>query len=534
MVVVTGAVLQSQTGWAADQRLHGQAGLEYQTVDRAGVLSPRESWIKTFQTDYGNRLPGAIEFTSQFRFSEQTVVGQPDRLRNPEVSLRLAHRYFGLSSSYRPSEVRDARDQTTRQQTFSLAGNLQAPRMPRLAGTWIRSHLDASAQSPSSATVTRTLSANYGPAKFAARAAYGDRLQEARAGLERRVTENHLNLGTSSQFQLGRAGVSLQYDFSQSRSFPSGVPSRLARSHAASATSSLRFSSRTSSSLVYSYRHTESRGGGSGIDEHNGAVTLSQQLTEAVQASGSAGVRSANFAGRTETERFVAAGASAQGKLREGWQCSASLGHSMNWLPHTSVRVSDSFQSNTSMRVIRGLVARGDLTLSTGRRPVVAADSVGPRDVSLQTGAGLTANPLRTVYLDASAFRNRTGPSLRGGGSPTTSYTSRLRLTPSSRLQMTGTWSLTYGRGNRGTTFQASTQWSLGSWVQASGSYSQSREHVPSLVGPSSTRQESFSGALVMALGKDRSGALRYSESNWGHPAHVRQLNASIVQSFGR
>jgi hypothetical protein len=186
------------------------------------------------------------------------------------------------------------------------------------------------------------------------------------------------------------------------------------------------------------------------------------------------------------------------------------------------------------MRLARGLQVRGDLALSTGRRPVATADSVGPRDVSLQTGAGLTANPLRTVYLDASAFRSRTGPSLLSGGTATNTYTSRLRLTPSARLQMSGSWSLSYGPGNRGTTLQTSSQLSLGSWLQASGTYSQSRQHVPAEAGLSPALQQSASGALVMALGRNRSGALRYSESNWGQPTHVRQLNVTVVQSFGR
>jgi hypothetical protein len=141
VVVVTGAVLQPQTGLASSERLHGQAELEYQSVDRAGVLSPRETWVKTFQTDYSNRLPGAVELVSRFRFSEQTVVGQPDRLRTPEASLRFAHRYFGFLSSYRPTDTRDSGGLTTRQQTLSLTGNAQLPGLPRLAGSWVRNHL---------------------------------------------------------------------------------------------------------------------------------------------------------------------------------------------------------------------------------------------------------------------------------------------------------------------------------------------------------------------------------------------------------
>ena len=140
-------------GPAGAQSLRGVGELQYQSVDRIGPGGTRESWVKSFQTDYSRRLPGAIELAARFRFTEQTVVGRPDRLRVPETSVRLAHQNFGLTTAYRPSQTRDAQSLTRSQQNLSLTGYAQKPGLPTLTGTWIRTHVDSSVQSRESATV---------------------------------------------------------------------------------------------------------------------------------------------------------------------------------------------------------------------------------------------------------------------------------------------------------------------------------------------------------------------------------------------
>jgi hypothetical protein len=533
-VVVIVAVLAAARP-AAAQRLHGQAAVEYQNLDPAGATPLRETWIKTFQTDYSRGLPGAVEFSSRFRFSEQTIVGKADRLRSPEGSVRLAHRSFGVSAAYLPSAIRDARSITTRQQTLSLTGYAQKPGLPRVAGSWIRNHLDANAQSPASATVARSLSAVHTLPHVGFRAAYGDRLLEGPSGLGARVSEKHYNLGSSSNFHIARAPVSLQYDFSRAHANPTGLRSLITRTHTAVGSSSLQLGAKTTSSLGYTYRRTESEGpGATTLGEHNGALTLSYAPRPMLQVATSAGLRSATFAGRSETERFVSASASAQGEAREGWRLAASVSHALNWLPGETVRIADNFQSSTSMRLARGLEMRGDVGISAGRRPPVAPDSgAGPRDVAFQTGAGLTANPLRTVAMDASAYRTHVGGSLLRGGVSSVSYSSRLRLTPYARLQMSGGWNLSRGATTEGTTLQTTLQWTLTTSLQASGSYSRSRQEVSGAAGPLVSRQQSRSGTLVVSLGRQLNGSIRYSESNWREAAHVRQVSASMVRNFG-
>ncbi len=519
---------------ASGQRLHGSAELSYQNVDRVGPAAPLESWAKTFRINYANRLRGDIDFSSQFQFSEQTIVGRPDRLRNPQGSLRLAHRYWGLSSAYQPSETRDTRSLTTRQQSLSLTGYAQKPGLPSLSGSWIRSHLDPSHYSTGSTTITRSLSGIYTLSRLGLHAGYGDRFLETAIGPRPRITENHLNLGATSQFQVGKAPASLRYDFGQSRANPSGIRDQRSRVHTAGATSSLQLSPRTSSSFGYTYHRTESGSGGALLEDHNGALSLAHVVSQAVQVSVGAGVRSVTFAGRDQTESFVAASASAQGEARPGWRLAAAASRSLNWLPGTKARPVDSFQSNTTMRLAPGLSARGDLSISVARSTAETPDTTNARkEMALQGGAGITATPLRTVYLDASIHRSRAGESFLSGGVSSTSYTTNLRLTPSPKLSLNGAWGLNEGFGSTGTTAQAGFQWILSSSFQASGIYSRSRQEMSNL-GAIPTKQESFSGSVAMALGWDLRASARYSDSNPGQASEVRLVSASMSRNFGR
>ncbi len=523
-------------GRAEAQVLHGLGEVQYQRVEGVRSGSLRETWIKSFETDYSRRLPGAVDLAARVRFTEQTVVGQPDRLRAPEGTLRLAHRYLGVSSAYRPSNVRDSGGRTTRQQNLTLTGYAQKPGLPSLSGSWVRTHLDSSAQAQGSATVTRSLSAVYTVPKLGLRAGYGDRILEPDGNLGSRLVDKHLNLGSVSQFQLGVAPVSLQYDFTQGWANPSGLRAQRSRAHTASGSGSFQWSPKTASSLIYTYRRAGVVGEpGTLTQDHNGSLTISHALIPAWSVSGGVGVRSAIFGGRTLTERFVTAGTAAQGQARPGWRVGAAAGRTLNWLPGARVRTTDSFSSNTLMRLARGLEVRGDFSASATERPEATVDSIpAGREVGLQFGAGVAATPLRTVFMDASAHRSRAGASPQRGSSTSTSYAASLRLAPSARLHLGGGWSLIRGFGSRGTTVQATAVWSPGSRVQATGSYSRARQEVSNAAVAVTSRQESFAGSLALALARNLNGSVRYSESYRGQPSQIRQVSVNLVRRFGR
>lgn len=519
---------------ASAQNLSGAVELQFQSLDRSRSLPIRDSWAKIVQMDYANHLPGAIELSSNFRFVEQTVARESERVRVPEGRLRLAHRNFGLLAGYRPTESRDSRGFITRQRELTLMGNAQREGLPSLAGSWVRSRLVPTAVSPGNATVARSLSSQYSVPWASFRAGYGDRLLEDRSTLKPRVSESHVSLGSSSQFQVGRAPVSLRYDFSQANATPSLGRSQRSRAHVAGASSSFAINPRTSTGISYNYRGTQIVGGPRPVDqEHSGGLSLSHTLNSVVQLAGGAGMRSATVGGARQTERFVAATASAQGEARPGWRLASSATHSENWLPGAPGRPADNFQSSTTMRLARGLDLRGDFSIATAKPVIIPPDTIAfPRQVALQSGAGITASPLRSVHVDANVSHSRASARLFGGGPSANSYSTGLRITPYAELQLGGRWGLIEARGSRASTAQGSLQWAMFPSLQVSGAYSRSRQEFSTTPARFATLQESLSGSLTMVLARDLNASVQYTESNRGQPNRIRQLTVNVVRRF--
>lgn len=533
MVAVAAMVAMSPPGPAVAQKLYGLAEVQYQHVEGVRSGAVRELWITSFETDYANRFPQAIDLLARVKFSQQTIVGRQDRLRTPEGSLRLAHRYFGAFTEYRPTEVRDFLGLTTHQQTLTFTGYLQKPGLPSLSGSWIRSHYNASKLAPGTATVSRTLAALHALRRVALHAGYGDRRLEPDDVVKSRIEERHGNVGAAAQFQLGRAPVALQYDFTDAWANPSGRRPQTSRLHTASGNSSVQWSRNTSSGFTYTYRRVDVVGQPGGqVQDHNGSATVSHSLTRAWSVSAGAGLRSAVLSGRTLTERFVTLGTGAQGQARRGWMVGASAGRTLNWLPGDRWRATDAASANTSMRLVRGLDARGDFSVASTERPLL--DSLGAgREIGRQVGLGLTALPLRTVFLDASVHRAHSGASRLRGSTSATSYATNLRVTPNAKLQLSGGWSETIGPLSRSTTLQSTVLWSQSSRLQASGTYSLSHQSVSAVAVPLTSRQESLTGAVSVGLARDLNATARYSDSYRGQPGQAREWSVDLVKRFG-
>jgi len=537
MLVVAAAVATTlgAAGQAGAQRLYGQLEVQYQNVEAVATGALRQRWITTFETDYAQRLPQAIDLLARVRFTQQTLVGRLDRQRTPEGSLRLAHRYFGFFSEYRPTDVRDFLGMTTYQQSLTFTGYAQKPGLPSLSASWIRTHYNANVLAPGTATVTRTLSAIHVMRRLGLHAGYGDRELEPENGPAARVEERHVNAGAASQFQIGRAPVALQYDFTNSWADPSGRRSQTTRLHTASGSSSFQWGRNTSSGFIYTYRRADVVGAPTlTVQDHNGSATVTHNLTRAWSVSGGAGVRSAVLSGRTLNERFVTAGTGAQGQARRGWTVGASAGRTVNWLPGDRGRTTDGGSANTAMRLARGLDARGDFSVSRTERPVLE-DSIGGggHEVGRQVGLGLTALPLRTVYLDGSIHRAHTSVSGIRGSTSSTSYAANMRLTPNTRLQLSGGWSETVGLISRGSTVQATMLWTASARLQASATYNRSHQSITEVAVPLASTQESFTGSVSMALARDFNLTARYTDSYRGQPAEVQEWSVDLVKRFG-
>jgi hypothetical protein len=520
---------------ASGQSVRGVAEVNYQNTQAAALPSPFETWGKSLALDYSRTLPGAIDFASRFRFAEQTVSGRADRFRVPEGNVRLAHRNAGLSAHFRPSETRDATGFTSRRQDLTLSGYAQRPGLPSVSGSWVRNHVNSNERTLGAATVTRSLGALYFLPRLALRAGYGDRLLEPDASPAARLTENHFTLGATSTLRLGRAPLSLQYDFGQGRNNPSGGRSQTSRNHTASASTAYPFTRKLSGSLGYNYRRTDIVApSGPFTEDHSGAASLAYALRPGVTMSGGGGIRSATIAGQTRTERFLVGGIGGDGQVRQNWRIGASATHSTSWIPGEKTRPTDSFQSNTTMQLTRGLTARADLGIGA-IGGVSAADSLASlRNVTLQTGAGITATPLRTVYVDARVQRSRAASSLFEGGVTSSAYSLNLRLAPTGRLQTIGGWSRIRGPGSESRTFQASLQWTPLPSFQTSGSYHRGRSEILEPLAVGGALQEGFSAGATTALGREMNASVQYSEANRGQSTEVRQVSVNVGRRFGR
>jgi len=521
-------------GPARAQRIYGTFDIQYQNTEAVAIGAVRERWITTFETDYEQRLPQAVDLLARVRFSQQTLVGRLDRQRTPEGSLRLAHRYFGFFSEYRPTDVRDVLGVTTHQQSLTLTGYVQKPGLPTLSGSWIRTHYNANDIAPGTATRTRTLSLIHTIPHLGLHAGYGDRELEPENGNPSRLEERHGTAGAASQFQLGRAPVALQYDFTQSWTDPSGRRSQISRLHAASFNTSMQWARKTSSAISYIYRRADVVGQPNGaVQDHNGSASITQLLTRAWSASAGAGVRSAVLSGRTLTERFVTAGTGVQGQARRGWTVGASAGHTVNWLPGDRGRTTDAGNVNTMMRIAPGLDGRADFSISATERPALVDSFAGGHEIGRQVGLGLTALPLRTIFLDGSVRRAHTGISGIRGSTNSTSYSANARVTPNARFQLSGGWSETVALLSQASTVQGTLLWSPSARLQASGTYTRAHQNVTGVAIPIASDLESLTGSVSLALARDLSVTGRYSDSYRRQPGQVREWSIDLVKRFG-
>lgn len=530
-IVVLALALCARAAPAQDFRAVGE--VQYQNAKRAGFAAD-ENWAKTVQTDFFSRLHGDVDFSSRLRFSELTVVGRSTRLRVLEGNVRLAHRYAGLAAALAPTDTRDDQGFTTRQQSLSLIGYVRKPGLPELAGSWVRTHLDENSRSPASATVARNLLGTYRVQGFSFRAGYGDRGRESGPTHTTRPQEDHVDLGATSQFRLGRAPVTLEYDFTQARSRSTGAATQTSRVHRASGSGSYQFSPRTSSGFSYTFLRTSNLRGMT-TDAQDGALSVMHSPLRGLVLSAGGGVRHATFGAQSLTERFLAASVAAQADARPGWNLGASATRTMNWLPDQKMRPVDGLQARTLMRLSRTFVAHGDVGASFARRAVATVDSApGQRIITIQSGAGLSATPLRTVNVDANVNRSRSGTGLGRNGTAATTFSTQLRITPTPRFQVNGGISHVMAPNSRTTLSQAGISWSPFASLQTNATYSRSRQSVLSTGVPIAPMVESYNGSVAFALGRRMNGSVRYAEANPHQANHVRQYTVIVSRRFGR
>ncbi len=536
VVVVMMALMSAP---AEAQHLRAVVEGQYDRLERFGFGDDTERWQTSYRLDYATRIHSMLDLSSQFQFNDQWYVGRSDRVRTPIGSLRLAHPQFGFFGSYRPTTVTDAKSITTRQKETMLSGYVQRPGLPQLMGTWTRRRLEASPGIAGSVSIQRDLRSSWTTGPFAFRGGYGDQSREADNLPGRKALNDHFDAGTTAQFVNGPATGSLSYDFNTTRTRGEGFLHQVSRVHTTALGGGYIFSPRTTASLAYSFRYTDTGTAGvSVLREHDGSLNLLHKLNRMIQLTGGAGVRGADVGAGREVESFVVGSATANTMVRPGWQFAAGLDHSWNWLPHDHGRPIDSFTSTSRMKLAQGLEADGNVTVGRTSRPVAAGDTLtAPVAVSLQTGAGLRATPLRTLTVTMSGQRYRAGENQRGAQLTTTSYTAGVEWRPSPKLVGTTKWSVSSGfsRGepSHGLS-QSMVQWTPKASFQLTGTYARADQQVRDVNTALAASRETYGAWIVWAVARDLRATLRYSEADPGLTSHARQVSADVSKSFGR
>jgi hypothetical protein len=528
--VVLGAVALVSARVEA-QSLRSDVQVQYLHVDGARFSEPYETWGKSIGVNWSKQTRG-LALSSRLRFFEQTVVSQKTRARSPEGDLGLSHRYFSLSTRYLPTESRDETGLISRQQVLSLNSRVQVPWLPGLSGSWVRSHTSPNDRAPvGRATISRSLSASQEVGRFSLRAGVGDRGFHL-DGEPLQTTSTYANFGAVTRFQLGSLPLLAGYDFAQSRGNLGAVQPLTSRTHLGRISGNFAASPRTNAGLDYSFQRNEVRSASSSqSNQHAATLSVAHALSSAISLSGNVGVRAATFGNQTRTENFLAASASAQGRVRPGWLVSSSASHAQTWLPGEQTRPSESVSAATTLGLSPRFSVRADMGVSTARIAVTASET--RRDFSAQSGAGVSATPLRTLFFEGQVRRSQNGGSFLRGGQISTTYSSQVRLAPTPQFMATVQNSVRQAETGRGTTLQTSLSWRVASTFQFAGSYNRARQQSGS-PGQPQARQESYSANVNAALGWRLTSSFQYSESNPHQPSHVRQYGFSVGRPFGR
>jgi hypothetical protein len=520
------------------QTLRGAAGIQYERDRQFSRGIDLESWLSSFRADHAGRFR-QIEILSQFQISEQHLSGRPERSLLPQFTVRLAHPVFGVYGSYRPTSATDFNSVTSRRQEALVNAYFQKPLYPLVNASWARTRLDPGNGTTPLAGVTRSVSASYGIGRLGLHAAYGDEARDRGPDQLRTSDRTHFDYGAAAHFERRNANAQFQYEFTQAkRDLGAGVY-ELSRLHAGSANGSLRLSPKTTAGLGYNIRYSDSsRPGTSSVTDHEGSMSLAHQWTKAIQISGGGGVRTAQFGDRTENEGYVIASITADGDARPGWRMNAGLSQSLNWLPNEHARPISMYRLGTVMKLADGLAVNGDASLSSTKAVGDQAESLGTANqITMQTGAGIRAVPLRSVMFNGNVVRYRPQAPLHGESQTLTFWSANLDWHASTRFLATAGWSFTDAASDKRpdqTLWRGSGQWSASRRLQVNGTYNRITQQVHDPTLAAQPIRESYAAWLAWAVNRDLSARVQYNEVDPGRPTHTRQVVASATQNFGR
>lgn len=545
---------------ATQEGLSAKLAIQFQRVEQDGMsmgadslqrrfTTTRSLWLQTYELNHSARIGERLRVLSQFRLTELDYVDRPEGSRQPYGSLRLTHPLFGFTGTHRPTtttgtfpgrafaegspESLDTRKITTRDRESALLGYLSLPRAPRVDVSWVRRSRDADLFSAGGASVTRNARASYEIGPLRVNGGYHDILRDA-PGPEGE-TRDQRSLSGGAGLRLVPSSISsldFAYDvYDTRRALDTPDPDR-SRSHVAAFTGSYRPSARTTWSSYYGYRRSEvAAGNDTTFDDHNATVSVTHSPIRVVQLTGSGGLRTQRVTGRADLIRYASALASAAGRVRKGWQGSASVSHTSNWSDERSAYSIQIARAGSVFDLLRDLRFRTDTQVSAN------SDSAARGRGTVGTWSGtIEATPWRSLRAELSAQRYQTGPGLFVIRSRSASESVRLQWTPLAAFQLMGYVSRTGALPDndpRLTTTQLSLRWSPVSQAQLTGSYMKSEQSRTSAVAEQLSGREIYSMQLTLALGPTARLAAGFSTADPESDFTSRQYDVTFTKRFG-
>ncbi|HET9251621.1 MAG TPA: hypothetical protein VFP58_05840 [Candidatus Eisenbacteria bacterium] len=528
---------------AAAQGMRGSAQVQYQMLDNPGVINDRDLWLSDVRVDVTRRFEDKLDLSAQILFRDVSYAGRVEGTRTPRGSLRLTHRDFGATGSYRPARVTDPRGITSHEDELQFSAYAAKEGWPVLNGTWLRRSTQPGwPGSPNAVGLSRTLSASFERMRFGVRVGYADQGRNGRDDPRVRSDERRTwNGGATLRLGSGRANLTTQYDGSRTDRILDGEKTEQVDYHTLSANGAAQHSRRLASSLQYAFRRST---GTDGVpytrDDHEGTALTRYTLTRALSVSAGGGVRSLLGAFEHETQWYLLGIVSGEGLIRPGWSAGAGVSRSLNWQANGRAHPIDTYQANTRMRLRQGieLTASGQVNVSD-RLAGVQVDSLGERTAVVSQGsAALTLQPYREFTFMLSGRGYRSGDALLSGPAATSrSQAMDLRWNPSPWLQFTGSYARTHGAGIGETHLrvrQATAQWTPSRRLELSGSWWRSDEARNDPTAALPPGRETWNGRILAGLSRDLKATLLYSMLDPGRATRADRIEATLTLGLGR
>jgi hypothetical protein len=532
------AFLTATPAWG--QAVRGTTQIQYQGLDLVGTVGDRDILYSLVQVDVTKRFQEGLDLSAQVLFRDVSFANGPESQRTPRGTLRLTHQWFGASATYRPTRVTDSFGITSHQDETQLSAFVAHQGWPSIQGTWTTRTSEPGASAAVTGR-TRTLTATHAFGRFEARGGYFDQSREGTSPSVRADDRRTWTGGASARLGSMRAGLTASYDVSDTRHFVSGHATESDAFHVATVNGSAQHSRQHLSTLSYSFRRNiQSDGFSQTLDDHEGTALTRYALTHALSISGGGGVRSVRTVAGRDVQWYSLVLGSIEGPIRPGWRGGAGFTRSWNWVEKDHARAVNSYQANTRMRIRSGLEVSGTGQISqTDAAGRALVDTLGQRSaVVSQADGAVTATPLRPIQIVYRIRGYRSGPSLFGEASTSTSSLWDLRWNPTTALQLTGSFSKTRGLGPGVPTLrvrQAVVQWTPSRRWELSGSWWRSDESRgdPNAANLPPAR-ENWGARWLWGLTRDLKSTIVYTVADPGQPTRSRRLEATVTLGFGR